>query len=278
MPLYNGGRIGSNNDPTTSLASGLWTGLEQCDAVRREIWPGFVPIVTDGLLIRLDAGDSASYPGSGSAWYDLSGNNYHMSLKNSPSFFSSGNNKYFDLNGSNNHGICDGTVAGSVSATVANLGVGGSNEKTVVCVAMVDNNIGSNDGGLFDLGDYNSNGRHYCLRLNNSYAAFRAQFWGTGDYDFSYDGRAIWTMYSVVYGNDKIGKTYGNNGALLGQDGSAINLTTAGSRPFEMGRYSQSSGTNYFGGKIAVYLVYNRGLTQSEVTQNFDALNGRYGF
>ena len=272
MPLYNGGRIGSNNDPTTSLASGLWTGLEQCDAVRREIWP--VPFVTDGLLIRLDAGNSDSYSGSGSAWYDLSGNNYHMSLKNSPSFFSSGSNKYFDLNGSNNHGICDGTVAGSVSATVSNLGVGGSNEKTVVCVAMVDNNIGSNDGGLFDLGDYGSIGRHYCLRLNNSYAAFRAQFWGTGDYDFSYDGRAIWTMYSVVYGNDKIGKTYGNNGALLGQDGSAINLATAGSRPFEMGRYR---GEYYFGGKIAVYLVYNRGLTQSEITQNFDALKGRYG-
>ena len=52
MPLYNGGRIGSNNDPTTSLASGLWTGLEQCDAVRREIWPGLIlPIVTDGLVL-----------------------------------------------------------------------------------------------------------------------------------------------------------------------------------------------------------------------------------
>jgi hypothetical protein len=38
MPIFNGGRIGSNNDPTTSVASGLWTGLEQCDAVRREIW------------------------------------------------------------------------------------------------------------------------------------------------------------------------------------------------------------------------------------------------
>jgi hypothetical protein len=277
MPLYNGGRIGSNNDPTSYLASGLWTGLEQCDAVRREIWPTGA-LVTDGLLIRLDAGDSDSYPGSGSAWYDLSGNDYHMSLKNSPSFFSSGNNKYFDLNGSNNHGICDGTVADSVSATVANLGVGGSNEKTVVCVAMVDNTIGSNNGGLFDLGDYNSNGRHYCLRLNNSYAAFRAQFWGTGDYNFSYDGTGIWTMYSVVYGSDKIGKTYGNNGALLGQSGSAIDLATAGSRPFEMGRYTNTVSEYYFGGKIAVYLVYNRGLTQSEVTQNFDALKGRYGF
>jgi hypothetical protein len=46
---------------TGTFASGLWTGLEQCDAIRREIWPGFVPpIVTDGLVVHLDAGDSAS--------------------------------------------------------------------------------------------------------------------------------------------------------------------------------------------------------------------------
>jgi hypothetical protein len=32
-------------------------------------------IVTDGLVLCLDAGNSKSYPGSGGTWYDLSGNN-----------------------------------------------------------------------------------------------------------------------------------------------------------------------------------------------------------
>ena len=31
-------------------------------------------IVTDGLILHLDAGDSNSYSGSGNTWYDLSGN------------------------------------------------------------------------------------------------------------------------------------------------------------------------------------------------------------
>ena len=31
-------------------------------------------IVTDGLVLNLDAGNSKSYPGSGSTWYDLSDN------------------------------------------------------------------------------------------------------------------------------------------------------------------------------------------------------------
>ena len=32
-------------------------------------------IVTDGLKLYLDASNPASYPGSGTTWYDLSGNN-----------------------------------------------------------------------------------------------------------------------------------------------------------------------------------------------------------
>jgi hypothetical protein len=31
-------------------------------------------IVTDGLVLALDAGNPKSYPGSGTAWTDLSGN------------------------------------------------------------------------------------------------------------------------------------------------------------------------------------------------------------
>tara|TARA_B100002019_G_scaffold153795_1_gene132574 strand:- start:161 stop:880 length:720 start_codon:yes stop_codon:yes gene_type:complete len=230
-------------------------------------------IVTDGLLICLDAANKKSYPGSGNEWYDLSGNKYHMSLKNSPSFTTFNGAACFDLDGSNDYGSCDGTISGSTSATVSNLGVGGTNEKTVVCVAVIDDSVGSSQGGLFDLGNAGSTGRHYCLRLNSNFARFRAQFWSTPDYDFNYDGRAIWTMYSVVYGSDKIGKTYGNDGVLLGNDGGAYNLATSGSRAFEMGRYN---GGSYFGGKVSQYLVYNKALTPEEIQQNYRAIRGRY--
>lgn len=230
-------------------------------------------IVTNGLLIYLDAGNTKSYSGSGNDWYDLSGNRYHMSLKNSPTFVSSGNLKYFDLNGSTHHGICDGTITNSVSATVSNLGLGGTNPKTVVCVAMVDNAVGSTNGGLFDLGDTGGTNSHYSLRLSSSYTGYRAQFWGAADYDFTYDTRTFWTMFSVTYGADKLGRTYGNNAALLGQESTAYDLNTAGVRPFEMGRYN---GSDYFGGKIALCMVYNKALTVSEIQQNFNALRGRF--
>ena len=81
MPIFNGGRIGSNNDPTTSVASGLWTGLEQCDAVRREIWTistTWQP--TDDIASFsgwYDVSNTSSITESGGyvdQWSDLSGN------------------------------------------------------------------------------------------------------------------------------------------------------------------------------------------------------------
>lgn len=234
-------------------------------------------ITTDGLVLCLDAGNVKSYPGSGSFWYDLSGNRFHMSLKNSPTFVQSGNLKYFDLNGTSHHGISDGTVPDSRIATAANMGIDGSKPKTVVCIAMVDDGVGSTQAGLFDFGSYTGvTGENFCLRLNNSFIAWRAQFWSTPDYDFNYDTRARWTMFSVVYGTDRVGRTYGNEGVLLGQDtDGAQTLAVTNSVPFNMGRWAYNG--SYFGGKIAYCAVYNKGLSVAEIRQNFNAVRGRYG-
>ena len=43
-------------------------------------------VVTNGLVLALDAANPNSYPGTGTTWYDLSGNNLHMSLINGPTY------------------------------------------------------------------------------------------------------------------------------------------------------------------------------------------------
>ena len=43
-------------------------------------------IVTDGLVLCLDAGNRKSYPGSGTSWVDMSGNNNTGTLTNGPTF------------------------------------------------------------------------------------------------------------------------------------------------------------------------------------------------
>lgn len=228
-------------------------------------------IVRDGLVLHLDAANPKSYPGSGNTWFDLSGNRFHMTLYNSPTF----NNveKVFELDGVSQYGASDGTAANSVSATASNMGLTGSQQRTVICTAWVREQ-GSASAGLFDFGNTGIAGQHFCLRLNLSYVSWRAQFWGTPDYDFNYDGRNKWSMYSVVYPTDLIGKTYVNGAQLVGEDASPFELVTAGVRPFEMGRYG---GTNFGGFRIASYIVYNRALSTQEIQTNFEALRGRYG-
>jgi hypothetical protein len=46
----------------------------------------FGKIVTNGLVLALDAADKNSYPGSGTTWRDMSGNNSNSTLTNSPTF------------------------------------------------------------------------------------------------------------------------------------------------------------------------------------------------
>jgi len=64
-------------------------------------------IVTDGLVLALDAANPKSYPGSGTTWYDISGNGNTGSLINSPTyvvdnfgtFTIDGTNEYFTASG-----------------------------------------------------------------------------------------------------------------------------------------------------------------------------------
>ena len=71
-------------------------------------------VVTSGLVLALDAGNTKSYPGSGATWTDLSGNGNTGTLQNSPTY-SSANSGYFTLNGSTQYAT--GTNASSVQIT-----------------------------------------------------------------------------------------------------------------------------------------------------------------
>ena len=59
-------------------------------------------IVTNNLVLHLDAGDSNSYSGSGTTWTDLSGQGNHATLINNPTY-SSNNEGYLSFDGSNDY-------------------------------------------------------------------------------------------------------------------------------------------------------------------------------
>lgn len=242
-------------------------------------------IVTDGLGLYLDASNPKSYPGSGDAWYDLSGNNFHMRLygQASQSLASASNEsflKYFDLDGSSNsEGKCDGTVAGSTVCYPGNF-VSGSDPRSVVSVFMVDDGVGSNSGGIYNYGMSGATGRHFSLMLISSYTTLKFQTWGAADHTFAYDTRAKWSMVTMVWNNtDEIGRTYANEGNLISEDGGPETLATDGDSnyPFTMAIPCGGCGTGRFGGKIVLFMFYTKALTPEECAQNYYALRSRWG-
>ena len=54
-------------------------------------------IVTDGLVLCLDAANPLSYPGSGTRWYDISGQNAHCDSVGSPTFTGNGASSYWQF-------------------------------------------------------------------------------------------------------------------------------------------------------------------------------------
>ena len=65
-------------------------------------------IVTNGLVLCLDAADKKSYPGTGTTWFDRSGNGNNGILVNSPTF-NSGNGGSIVFVGHNDYVNC-GTI------------------------------------------------------------------------------------------------------------------------------------------------------------------------
>jgi hypothetical protein len=205
-------------------------------------------IITNGLVLYVDAANSSSYPKTGTTWKDLSGNGHDITLGPSVSFVNS-----FDgvLNFPEN-------ADGYGRNTSMNLS---SSNYTVM--SFVRKNINGNDGRTITA--YNNNwllGHH-----DTSYGDYYAEGWvndvaspqsDTTWRMFTGTGNIIGDSYSL-YINDQIIVT--NSNGSVGPNGWNLNN--------QYGQYSDC--------QISNLICYNRVLTAAEVQQNFNALRGRFG-
>lgn len=219
-------------------------------------------IVTDGLVLNLDAGFTPSYPTSGTSWYDLSTNSRNGSLLNGTNYNSSnGGSIVFD-------GSDDGV---SLSSSLSAL-------SQISCEMWVKIDP-SNITGPFVAGwILGIEGEYRMLYGGNTFTwVCRAgQGWYSSGTAIGYDyGSSISNLWFHVVGtyNGSFNSLYVNG--VLRTIGSNISGNVNGGN-FTIGT-SGAGNVAYTKGNVSMVRIYNRGLSSIEVLQNYNTQKGRFG-
>jgi hypothetical protein len=228
-------------------------------------------IVTDGLLLALDAGNTKSYPGSGTAWTDLSRINNASLVGAAYSSFGGGSiefdgiDDYVDLGGKTYVGsgeIETGEPNGNYTLE-AWINVRTSQGGTFEADSIVGNT--STYGVGMQVGEFNDSPRM------NYGARSTANFYGS---IFSYN---TWTHVAL----SRIGGT-SLRSYLNGQfdiSASTSSLEVEDGQTYTGMQIGNSSNRidGFYDGYISIVRIYKIGLTDDQVKQNFNATRARFG-
>ena len=206
-------------------------------------------IVTSGLTMMMDAGFPASFPtGTGTTWYDVSGNDYVGNMVNGPSWTNSGTTSYINFDGSDDYVLVSNNA--NILSKTSYTKIAWFNASTF----STNNNIIS--GG-------NSGAHAFWLAGGNRLNAGHNGGWST------VQSTSTLSLNTWYYGAVTFDTTNGWKLYLNGIQESTSNSTTTfdGNGEILIGAYGNAS--NLFTGKIADTMVYNRVLSQSEILQNY---------
>lgn len=225
-------------------------------------------IVTNGLVLCLDAANRRSYPGTGTTWTDLSGNGNNGTLTNGPTF-SAANGGSIVFDGSNDYILAARpnsiVTGGSITIALwAKWTTTGTTTSTIQ--ALVDNNHSNSPIQGFVIQDRPDLSK--CL-------TFSVQPTSNGAQSTFQVGNGIW--HYIVGTNDQTTSKLYIDGILNAQIAEAglATVQTNISIGYWQGLVYSSPG-RYINGNISNVYVYNRALTTNEVRQNYNATRGRF--
>lgn len=229
-------------------------------------------IVTNGLVLALDAANPLSYPGSGNTWYDTSGNNNNATKNGNaanPTWNSAG---YFQFNASDGSTGANNIFTVANSTTLQNL-----TDITVqfICAMETKTPVGSDydwmcivtkgeEGNQRPGTSVNQVDRYYHIENPNGVNSAGGLFTNA-----DYTGNK-YNMFQT-----RVSNAGGTQGWLNGVQVATAGSTTTGNTST---LYIGSNGFfELFKGKFANLYIYNRALTDTELVQNYQALRTRFG-
>ena len=222
-------------------------------------------IVTDGLVLCLDAANKRSYPGTGTTWTDLMGNN-NATLYNAITF------------SEDNAGTLITDATNEYVQTNSNISVVGSSARSICCWFYYENALSANILGYGQTGS-GSNGKMFDIMswTSGGYRRLITHHYGSGfDTISTLPSRNTlnlgeWNYLTVTYDSSVV-RVY-TNGEFSNEKTMGLN-TTASDLFLCRGIH-----TNYNSrplGALSSFYLFNRALSADEVRRNYEATVGRF--
>jgi hypothetical protein len=231
-------------------------------------------IVTDGLVLALDAGNVKSYVSGSTTWFDKSGFGNNGTLTNGPTFSSvNGGGIIFD-------GTDDYVITTSGLTPALNIISSITLETWLKSTALANavHGDGVNSKGVSSDGNSGVYETLLAQTGGNNYPFFRMRI---GSSTPTYFPTNIPINLNQIY---HFVSTYdGNtirifiNGIESGTGLSQTGTIEANTQGLTTGVRFQRGSDSFFTGNIFINRIYNRALSSTEILQNFNALRGRFG-
>lgn len=233
---------------------------------------GKTPNITqDGLVLYLDAGSVFSYRSyvGGTTWRDLSPNGYSTTLLNGPTYNTTSSG-VFTFDGTDDRVDC-GTNFSSVIT-----GTGSFTIETWVYPENVQNQYNN------IWGNHTDNVTGIVLQQNASNLNQYSWGWGNGISWGSSGGSNVFNIntqqwnHLVALRNGTSVLTY-LNGTLIDSVTNSSNIAPNVSFNFQIGNGYNPWNPRLFRGRIGSFRIYSKGLSNAEVSRNFNATRSRFG-
>jgi len=222
-------------------------------------------IVTDGLVLHLDAGNRKSYPLSGSTIYDLSGNgnNGTFGASTAAPTFSGDNGGCLSFDGSNDYVVTgNSSITGNQSWSLS----------VWVSVNVIENGAGRQGWIIWE--GSSSQGTSQLISIGVTSGKVEVAHW-SNDTIFSNSPINFGNFQNItVTFNGSIERIY-INGINTDNKSTTLNISDGA---WYLGSAAAAAGSyNFLNCKIAQVSVYNKSLSAAEIRKNFEAVKGRYG-
>jgi len=229
-------------------------------------------IITTNLTHQFDAGNTSSYPGSGTTWTNLSGAD-NLTLVNSPTFVSSGEASRFTFDGTNDYMSGAGYLMGANKAHTLNVIM--SFDVLPSLFARYPFFTDTQNPTGYQVTEFSSGQGPGRMEYNQGTVNFSPVIYSSFPNQFS----PLNTLAMYTFVSSNTGVSFYLNGSFLGEN--TTNTFVASSFISSTRTYFWAAGnstpSNPLKMSIAHIMWYTASLSASEISQNYNALKSRYG-